>query len=49
MKATEAKLLGFFKKLPPFVIPIYQRTYSWGERKRVRPRIVTALSVVQFG
>ena len=31
MKATEAKLLEFFKKSPQFVIPIYQRTYSWTE------------------
>src|SRR5215471_14540389 len=31
MKATEAKLLDFLKKSPQFVIPIYQRTYSWGE------------------
>ena len=29
MKATEAKLLAFLKKSPRFVIPIYQRTYSW--------------------
>jgi uncharacterized protein with ParB-like and HNH nuclease domain/predicted transport protein len=29
MKATEAKLLDFLKKAPQFVIPIYQRTYSW--------------------
>ena len=29
MKATEAKLLDFLKKSPQFVIPIYQRTYSW--------------------
>src|SRR5688500_17005118 len=33
MKATEAKLLEFLKKSPQFVIPIYQRTYSWGERE----------------
>src|SRR5947207_11330585 len=33
MKATEAKLLEFFKKSPQFVIPIYQRTYSWTERE----------------
>lgn len=33
MKATEAKLLEFIKKSPQFVIPIYQRTYSWGERE----------------
>lgn len=31
MKATEAKLLEFLKRSPQFVIPIYQRTYSWGE------------------
>jgi uncharacterized protein with ParB-like and HNH nuclease domain len=29
MKATEAPLLQFLKKSPQFVIPIYQRTYSW--------------------
>jgi uncharacterized protein with ParB-like and HNH nuclease domain/predicted transport protein len=33
MKATEAQLLGFLKKSPQFVIPIYQRTYSWTERE----------------
>lgn len=33
MKATEAKLLDFLKKSPQFVIPIYQRTYSWTERE----------------
>jgi uncharacterized protein with ParB-like and HNH nuclease domain/predicted transport protein len=33
MKATEAKLLEFLKKSPQFVIPIYQRSYSWGERE----------------
>lgn len=33
MKATEAKLLDFLKKSPQFVVPIYQRTYSWGERQ----------------
>ncbi len=31
MKATETKLLDFLKKSPQFVIPIYQRTYSWTE------------------
>ena len=31
MKATEAKLLSFLKRSPQFVIPIYQRTYSWQE------------------
>jgi uncharacterized protein with ParB-like and HNH nuclease domain/predicted transport protein len=33
MKATEAKLLDFLKKSPQFVIPIYQRTYSWMEKE----------------
>ena len=33
MKATEARLLGFLKKSPQFVIPIYQRTYSWKDRE----------------
>lgn len=31
MKATAAKLLDFLKRSPQFVIPIYQRTYSWTE------------------
>jgi uncharacterized protein with ParB-like and HNH nuclease domain len=33
MKATEARLIEFLKKSPQFVIPIYQRTYSWTERE----------------
>jgi len=33
MRATEAKFLDFLKKSPQFVIPIYQRTYSWSERE----------------
>ncbi len=33
MKATAAKLLDFLKKSPQFVIPIYQRTYSWTEKE----------------
>src|SRR5450759_3013767 len=33
MKATEAKLMEFLKKSPQFVIPIYQRTYSWSEKE----------------
>lgn len=32
MKATEAMFLGFLKRSPQFIIPIYQRTYSWNER-----------------
>ncbi|MCX6580827.1 MAG: DUF262 domain-containing protein [Candidatus Aminicenantes bacterium] len=31
MKATEARLLDFMKKSPQFIIPIYQRNYSWAE------------------
>ena len=33
MQATEAKLLGFLQRSPQFVIPVYQRTYSWTERE----------------
>ena len=33
MKATEANFLDFLKKSPQFVIPIYQRTYSWERRE----------------
>lgn len=33
MKAVEANLLAFLKRSPQFVIPIYQRTYSWTERE----------------
>jgi len=33
MKATEAKLLSFLQKSPQFVIPIYQRTYSWTDKQ----------------
>ena len=33
MKATEAKFLEFLKNPRQFVIPIYQRTYSWTERE----------------
>jgi len=29
VKATEVKLLDFLRKSPQFIIPIYQRTYSW--------------------
>ncbi len=29
MKASEVRLLHFLQKSPQFVIPIYQRTYSW--------------------
>lgn len=31
MKATEANLLSFMQKAPQFVIPIFQRPYSWEE------------------
>lgn len=33
MKAVEANLLAFLKKSPQFIIPIYQRTYSWTEKE----------------
>lgn len=33
MKASEARLLDFFKKSQQFVVPIYQRTYSWTEKE----------------
>ena len=33
MKATEARFLEFLKNPRQFVIPIYQRTYSWTERE----------------
>ena len=33
MKATEAKFLDLLRKSPQFVIPIYQRTYSWSENE----------------
>jgi uncharacterized protein with ParB-like and HNH nuclease domain/predicted transport protein len=33
MKACEAGLLSFLKKSSQFVIPIYQRAYSWTERE----------------
>jgi uncharacterized protein with ParB-like and HNH nuclease domain len=31
MKASEATLLDFLRRSPQFVIPIYQRSYSWTE------------------
>jgi uncharacterized protein with ParB-like and HNH nuclease domain len=33
MKANEANLLVFLKKSPQFIIPIYQRTYSWTDKE----------------
>lgn len=33
MKAVEANFLAFLKKSPQFMIPIYQRSYSWTERE----------------
>ena len=33
MKASEAKLLDFLSKSQRFIIPIYQRSYSWTERE----------------
>ena len=33
MKASEIKLFDFLRKSPQFVIPIYQRIYSWSEKE----------------
>ena len=33
MKATEANFLAFLQKSTQFIIPIYQRTYSWTEKQ----------------
>lgn len=33
MEATEAKLLSFLNTSPQFIIPIYQRTYSWTDKQ----------------
>jgi uncharacterized protein with ParB-like and HNH nuclease domain/predicted transport protein len=33
VKATEAKLLNFLQKSSQFIIPIYQRTYSWTDKQ----------------
>jgi uncharacterized protein with ParB-like and HNH nuclease domain/predicted transport protein len=33
MKATETKFLDFLRKSAQFIIPIYQRTYSWTEKQ----------------
>ena len=33
MKATATRLLDFLRKSPQFIIPIYQRTYSWTEKE----------------
>jgi uncharacterized protein with ParB-like and HNH nuclease domain/predicted transport protein len=36
VKATEANLLKFLRKSPQFVIPIYQRNYSWTEEQCIQ-------------
>lgn len=41
MKATETKLLDFLRKLAQFIIPIYQRTYSWTEKGKSWGRVST--------
>ncbi len=33
MKANEVKFLEFVRRASKFVIPIYQRTYSWDEKQ----------------
>ncbi len=44
MKATEAKLLPFLRRSPQFIIPIYQRTYSWDKSEcwQIWPDILRA-------
>lgn len=33
MKATETSRLTFLSSAPRFIIPIYQRAYSWEEKE----------------
>ena len=33
MKAVESKFLKFLNDAPQFIVPIYQRTYSWSEKQ----------------
>lgn len=33
MKAAEAKLLEILRNVSQFIIPIYQRTYSWTRKE----------------
>ena len=33
MKASETTFLSLLQKSPQFIIPIYQRTYSWTEKQ----------------
>ena len=33
MKAKETRVLDFINNAPQFVIPIYQRNYSWTEQQ----------------
>jgi uncharacterized protein with ParB-like and HNH nuclease domain len=33
MKATETKLLLILSSVSPFILPIYQRTYSWTHKE----------------
>ncbi len=33
MKATEANLLEILRNVSQFIIPIYQRTYSWTQKE----------------
>lgn len=33
MKAIEAKLLEILRNVSQFIIPIYQRTYSWAQKE----------------
>jgi hypothetical protein len=48
MKANEANLLVFLKKSPQFIIPIYQRTYSWTHKEGSAIPIVPRLNSSGF-
>jgi hypothetical protein len=37
MKATEVKLLEILRNVSQFIIPIYQRTYSWTQKVCQQP------------
>jgi uncharacterized protein with ParB-like and HNH nuclease domain len=51
MKATEAKLLQILGAVSQFIIPIYQRTYSWTEKecKQLWADILRAGSAQEIG
>jgi hypothetical protein len=44
MKATEAKLLQILSSVSQFIIPIYQRTYSWMQKVCQQPLAASLLA-----